>query len=141
MERVWEDAQNTAIYLKATAQEQLASATVGNVQSSVILAFEAVLRGVRDQLNDAAAVPGIAAYVGSLPNTPQGYNVATEFTALRTQILATIDWIRTNFPKDSTNTFLAARSWAADGPVDRLFSAAQLATYRTQLSALITAAG
>ena len=102
-----------------------------------MLFFEKDLRAFRDRFDVISAVPGIATYVGSLANTPQGYNVATEFSAMRTQIQATIDWIRTNYPRDSTNTYLLERQWAAEGLTERTFSTALLATFRTQLDSLI----
>src|SRR4051812_21681277 len=101
--RVWEDVQNTAIYLSAAAREQSNAAASGNVSSTFILSFEARLRGFRDQLDQAAAVPNIAAYVNTLPDKPVGYDVIAQFSAMRTQIVATVTWIQANFPRDPTN--------------------------------------
>lgn len=139
--RVWEDVQNVAIFLRAAAQDQRVSSAAGNVSSSSILSFEARLRGFRQQLDDAAAVPNIATYVNSLPDKPVGYDVNTEFNNLRGQLVATVAWIQNNFPRDTTNTYMLAKSWGADGPVDRLFTVSDLAAYRVQLDALLAACG
>jgi hypothetical protein len=143
LERAWEDVSNAAIDLRADATAQRNAAQAGNVQSTFILGFESRLRGKRAQIVDLAATPNLAAYVTGLPNTPAGYNVANEYTAMLGQIDATIGWIRTNFPKDASG-YLLERKFNADqtqGLNDRVFSAAELSGYVTQLNALLAALG
>jgi hypothetical protein len=141
LSQAWEDAQNIARAMSAGAAAQKDASLTGPVAGSRILSFERELRGYRDRLDAISTLSGIAAYVSGLPNTPAGYNVTTEFNNMRTQLLAVIQWIRDNFPKDATNTYLLERSWGADGPVERTFTTAQLANYRTQLDALVVAIG
>lgn len=133
----WEQAQEAARQLRSAAQALKAASLAGPVASSTVLYFERDLRAFRDRFDVIGALPGIAAYVSGLPNTPQGYDVATEFNAMRTQIQATIDWIRANYPRDSTSTYLMERQWAADGLTERTFTTAALASFRTQLDALL----
>lgn len=138
--QAWENAQNIGVQIKAGAQSIRAESVAGPVSASRILNYERELRSFRARLEEIAAMPGLAAHVTALANTPQGYNVATEYTALRTQIDATTTWIRTNFPKDA-NGYLLERTLSAEGPVERTFTTAQLAAFRTQLDALIAAIG
>lgn len=139
LSQAWEAAQNFARQLKGGAQAQRAAAVAGNVPATRILHFQRELRMYRDQLDAIAALPGIAAYVGTLADTPSGYNVSTEFAAMKTQIVATYTWIQNNFP--ASNGYLLERTWGADGPVDRIFSVADLTGYVTQLDALLASLG
>jgi hypothetical protein len=141
LSQAWQDAQNLSISLESIAQAQKDLSLAGPVVGSVILDFEKQLRSFRDRFDVIAALSGIAAYVAAQPDTPAGYDVAAQFSAMRTQIVATITWIRNNFPRDSTNTYMLERSWGADGPVERTFTTAQLAPYRTQLDALLASIG
>lgn len=140
LSQAWEDAQNLARACKSATQQQRAAAVAGGVPASRLLHFERELRSVRDRLATIAALPGLAAYVTSQPDTPAGYVVSTEYTALRAQLVATIDWMRANFPKDAGG-YLLERQWAADGPSERTFTSAQLSGYVTQLDALLAALG
>ena len=139
--QAWNDAQEIARQMKASAQSQRTASLAGPLSSTRILNFEGQIRDWRDRLDVIAALPQIGAYVSGLADTPQGYNVATEFAAMRSAIVATIDWIRTNYPRDTTNTYLLERQWSAGGLVERTFTTAALANYRTQLDALIAAIG
>jgi hypothetical protein len=141
LSQAWQDAQNLSISLESLTQQQKDVSLAGPVVGSFVLNFEAMLRMHRDRFDVIAAMSGIAAYVAAQPDTPAGYDVAAQFSAMRAQIVATINWIRNNFPKDSTNTFLLERSWGADGPVERTFASATLAPYRTQLDALLASIG
>lgn len=141
LSQAWESAQEIARNMKTATLNQKNTTVAGSVNGSFVLNFERELRSYRDRLDAIAALPGIGNYVTSLPDTPPGYVVANEFSAMRTQLQATIDWIRANFPRDSTNTFLSERSWAAEGLTERTFTPAQLVNYRTQLDALLAAIG
>jgi hypothetical protein len=141
LSRAWEQAQEIARNMRTAALNQKNTTLAGPVAGSFVLNFERELRSYRDRLDAIAALPGIGAYVSGLTDTPAGYTVTTEFNAMRAQVQATIDWTRNNFPRDSTNTFLAERSWAAEGLTERTFTTAQLAGYRTQLDALLATLG
>lgn len=142
LSQAWEDAQNIARAMQAGAQAQKDASLAGPVAASRIVHFDRELRMYQARLDAIAALAGIAAYVNSLPNTPVGYDVVAEFNAMKAQVLATIDWIRTNFPKDASG-YLLAEQWGANRTdvVERTFSTASLAAYRTQLDALIAAIG
>lgn len=141
LSQAWEDAQTIARQLKAGAQALQAEAVAGAVVGSRILHFEREVRSYRDRLSALAALPGIAAYVATLPNTPAGYDVSARFAAMQTEIEATITWVRTNFP--ASGGYLQERTWGADGPVERTFTPAALsaAGLGAQLDALIAAIG
>jgi hypothetical protein len=139
--QAWAEAQGIAVSIENIAQSQINASLAGPVVGSQILNFDATLRVYRTRLDAIAAMPGIAAYVTALANTPQGYDVSAQFAAMRAQIVGTSNWIQANFPRDSTNTYMLERSWGADGPVERSFSTTDLASYRTQLNALIASIG
>lgn len=138
----WQLAQDTARQIKATSQAQRASSNAG-MTLAAIATFEGQLRAYRTRLLQIAALPGLAAYVGALADTPGGYNVANEFNAMVSAIEGTITWIRTNSPKDA-NGFILAQQWALDmnsSLIDRSFTGAELAGYRAVLDTLLAALG
>lgn len=139
----WENAQNIGRQLKAGAESLKAATAAGPVPRSRVLSYEREIRSFRDRLVAIAAVSGMAAYVEGLPNTPANYDAAAEFTAMRTQIDATITWIRNNFPTNGTPPAgtLLERTWGAEGPTELTFTTAQTAGLRTQLDTLIAAIG
>lgn len=139
----WEGAQDIARQLKIGAQALRAETAAGAVPRSRVLAYEREIRSHRDRLIAISTMPGMGAYVSGLADTPQGYNVATEFTALRDEINDTIAWIRANFPTSTAPApgTLLERTWGAEGPTELTFTTAQTAGLRTQLDALLAVLG
>lgn len=83
-------------------------------------------------LNDYATAD-LPVYTGSL---------TTDMTAVINAAQACIDWVRTNFPKDSTDVFVLAESINLDGTrTSRQFTPIQTAGYRTAIQALIATIG
>lgn len=135
---VLERACRVALSMKAQAQRARDRMAVGNVPSSTILDMDIVLRGFKTELQDAAATPGIVDYAqGQLGDGT--LDVAAEFSAMIAGIDDTVAWIRASFPVGSGQAagYLLARTWGADGPVDRQFTPTQTEGLRTQLDALI----
>lgn len=138
----WQSAQDTARQIRASATAQKATSAAGMTLAAIAL-FEGQLRAYRTRLLQIAGLPGIATYVGTLADTPNGYNVSTEFNTMVSAIVDTINWIRTNTPKDG-NGYILAQQWAPDlnsSLVDRSFTGAELTGYRTVLDALIASVG
>lgn len=92
------------------------------------------LKSDRARLEVLRVAPGLGAYAQSQKNNAS-LNIATEFTAVLNAIDGVTAWITTNFPVSST--FLLAQTLGANGPVDRLFTTAATAGFRTALDSLI----
>lgn len=132
----WQGARGVAGLIKTQAQTLKTQSLAGNLSSSTILDFATVIADAKVRLNIYAAVPGLAAYAQAQVND-NTLDVASSFTSMVTQLDALRDWIITNFPKDGS-LFLLAKQFDANGrTTDRQFSTATLATFRTQLDALI----
>lgn len=131
----WETARAVAGTIKLQTQSLRTQSAQGNVGASQILNHLTFLADQKVRLQAIAALPGIAAYAQEQVNDPT-LNVATEFNAMVAAMDGVRDWVIANFP--ASGGFLQAQSFQADGrTVDRQFSTATLATYRTQLDALI----
>lgn len=143
LSQAWADAQDIARQLKFAAQSLKTETAAGPVPRSRVLGYERELRSFRDRLITLSGIPGIAAWVGDLPNTPVDYDVAVEFNAMVTEINDTITWIRNNFPTTGTPPAgtLLERTWGAEGPTELTFTTAQTAGLRTQLDALLAVLG
>lgn len=134
LDDAWRNATNTAAAIKQRAQAIVTQSAAGNVGASQIMDMLVFFADAKVILQTSAAVPGIAAYAQTQSGNA---NIAAEFSAMTTQLDATRDWVINNFPKDGSG-FLLERTLAADGRwVDRQFSAATLAPFRTVLNALI----
>jgi hypothetical protein len=136
LSNAWDGARQFAGQLKTAAQTLKAASVAGPVSASDVLRFQLQLADAKAQFAIYAAVPGLSAYAQNQVNDPS-LNVADSFSAMTAQIDACRNWIVTNFPKDG-NGFLLAQTFDVNGrPSDRTFSTATLATFRTQLDALI----
>jgi len=132
----WEKATQTASMIKQRAQAVRAASAAGSIGASQILDMLVLFAQCKTTLTAAAAVPGVAAYAQEQVNNP-ALDVAGAFSAMVTQLDATRDWVTTNFPKDGSG-YLLDRTLGEDGRwIDRQFSSATLATFRTVLDALI----
>jgi hypothetical protein len=120
---------------KASAQGMLTTLQAGNVNSVWVFSLLDQLNGFISAMNGWKAIAGLDAYA-----TAQGYtgSISTDATACVTAAQACINWIVTNFPKDSTNTFILDFTLNADGSrTPRSFTPAQTAGLQTAISAFI----
>lgn len=132
----WEGARSTAGLVKLLSQNLKALSLAGNVPSSNIKNYLTELSQAKTILVRYGAVPGLAAYAQAQVND-NTLDVSASFTAMINAIDACGSWVLTNFPKDASG-YLLAEQWNANGTtVDRLFSTATLANFRTQLDGLI----
>lgn len=127
--------------LKSQAQDAVAQTLAGPVDTAWIFNALDVMRAAYFNFERFKGVSGLNAYAtAQVPN--YAGTMTSDIAATQAAILACVDWIVTNFPKDSTNTYLLAQSLAADGTrTMRSFSTAQTAGLRTQLQALIATIG
>ena len=92
-------------------------------------------------LDVLAATPGIAAYAQAQMNDST-YDISTEYTNMRTALLAVRDGVVTNFPKDATTGFLMYQTQNADGSISqRTFTAAQLSGIVTLINSALSTIG
>jgi hypothetical protein len=131
----WEGSRQVAGAIKTHAQTLRAQSLAGPVSSSSLLGFLVAVAEAKTRLNVYSAVPGLAAYAQEQVDDPT-LNIAAEFGALVDALDDIRDWGIANFP--ASGGYLLAVQFTADGrTTDRQFSTAALATFRTQLDALI----
>lgn len=137
LSQAWTVARVTAGRIKNRAQTLSVQAAAGSISSSAILDFATGLADARFLLLKASQTGGIGAYAQAQMND-NTLSVATEFTTMMAALDDAIAWVVTNFPKDASG-FLLARQFQAGNTgrtVDRQFTPAQTATFRTVLDAL-----
>jgi len=124
-----------AVFVKQSAQVA-AQLLTGTVTANQVFQIVDNLRSPLQIFAQVAAIPGIAAYAQAQFNDAT-YDVATEFTNMVNTINAVVNWVVTNFPKD-TGGFAQAYTLAADGsrtPVT--FTPAQTAGLTAAINAVI----
>ncbi len=121
--------------VKQRTQGLLNASNAGPVDGAEIVNYLRDLVVAKTRLAARASTPGIAAYAQSQYNDAN-LDIVAEYNTMFSAINNTIDWIRTNFPKDASG-YLLYEQINTDGSVlYRSFSPAQLSTFRTQLTAL-----
>lgn len=128
----WEGVTNSATIIKRTASDMAAAA---DVTRKKVLDYQNSLADNLAILDAYSATPGLLAYAQNELNNAT-IVLATEFTTMRTQIVATQDWIVANFPKDASNN-LAVYSFDVNKRyADINLTAGQLTAFKTQLNIL-----
>lgn len=128
----WSHARQTATAIKNRADLMVNSASVTRMQ---VLIYLNSLADALAALAIDAAMPGLAAYAQEQQANP-ALNIATEYAAMRTQIIATQDWIVANFPKDASSIAAVYSFDANKRYADVNLTAGQLTAFKTQLAAL-----
>lgn len=144
--RDWvKDIDRIAIALKGVAEQQKALSLAGTLNIDIIRRFFDQLVQTNIFFTQAAAVSGIGAYINS-EKQGQVANAVTEFQAMQTQVVATLDWLRANVPSGVFQTVsyklgfvFPAGNVTPSTPIT--FTAALTAGYRTVLDALIATVG
>ncbi len=140
-----QEVDEKAALLKSVAQQQHSLSDAGQLNMDAVRRFFDLLVSVNVFFISAGNVTGIAAYVTSEKQNQVADPVA-EFTAMRSAIVSTLDWLRTNVPGGDfggTNYKLGFTFPAGNvnqcAPLN--FTAGQTSVYRTQLTALIATIG
>jgi len=110
----------------------------GSVFARLIVNYVDMLAAVRARLAALSATPGLAAYARAQFDD-ESFDISTEYTAMLSQIDATITWVGTNIPKDAGNRWLAVEELVGGVLTARSLTSANTATLRTQLNLLIAA--
>jgi hypothetical protein len=127
--------------IKGQGQTIVATLAASSVTTDYVFWLLDQLRNVINSLNQVKDTVGLNAYAtAQLP----GYagTMVNDIGATTAACQACIDWVVTNFPKDSTALFLLAETLNADGSrTPRSFTPAQTAGLRTALTSLIATIG
>lgn len=133
---------------------QLANATANRLRGQVLqlrnasesasVSRAAILNLMRlidegiDRWAQVAAIPGIVDYARA-QFANQSIDVAAEFTTMRNAAIALRDWIDANFPRHADGSVAVFEQSAGTDflPVDKTFTSAQLATFRTNADTFI----
>jgi len=130
-------AENEAIRVKAFATGARNALIAGNVSANAVIQIMTNIKSTIEVWDTVSSLPGIVQYARDQYDN-QAYDVAVEFTAMRTQAVAVRDWIITNFP--SSGGFIQKDTLEADGGITvRQFTPAQTAGLQTALADLIAA--
>lgn len=133
--------QVTAQSVKAQGGNALISLQTTNVSTNFVFQFLDQVAGLISAMNAWVNTPGLNAYATA--NLP-GYagTLTSDITTAINAAQACIDWVVTNFPKDSTNTFILAESLNASGSrTPRTFTPAQTAGLQTLLQNFLATIG
>lgn len=133
--------QSNAQSVKAQAQNALATLQSSNVSTNFVFLFLDQMGGLINTLNSWSSVSGLNAFAtANLPG--YGGTLTTEIAAVISAAQACIGWVVTNFPKDSTQTYILAETLNSDGTrTQRVFTPAQTAGLQTLLQAFIASIG
>lgn len=100
-------------------------------------AYIGSLKTMLNKMQTLTAVPGLASFAKAQESDPT-YEPATEYAAVVAAADAVISWVYNNLPKDANGYELTyTRDLATGAKIPRVFTPAQTATFRTQLSNLL----
>lgn len=131
--KAWNQVTSTATALK---QHSVYLNNAASITRMVILNFGNTIADALERLDQYSAASGLEAYAKNELHDVT-LNIAAEYTAMRTQIVALQDWIVTNFPKDTSGNLVVYYFDAGKRYVDIELTSAQLSAFKTQLKALI----
>ncbi len=130
----YEHAKRIALQTQRFCDWQASQFASGGTSQDILSCAEK-LRYYKQELQNCASVPGIAAYVRAQEDDDT-YDVVAEFTALIAAIDAAIAEIVNTFPKD-TGDYLLAQKINADGSLSqRNFNAGSVNSLRSLLAAI-----
>jgi hypothetical protein len=122
--------------VKAQALRVKADSIAGPISAYTIIQLCGLLADRRDAMASLASTPGINAYAQGEYASPT-LDIVSAYNEMVAQIDATRSWITTNFPKSGTGELLSQKFDGNGRIVYNTFSTATLATFRTQIDALI----
>lgn len=132
LSKIRQQAAATKTYLQAQRGLMVAPTVSAAVPRSVISHLATVI----PMLTTLAATPGLVTYARAQLND-NTYDIATEFTAMRTRMVSVLDNLVAMFPKDG-NGFVLYETLDADGVFTvRTFTSAQVAPAVALLDTLI----
>lgn len=133
LRRAWEGITSQSTRIKRIANELIAAS---NITRKNILDYANSLTESLATLDGYVTTPGLLAYAQNELNDAT-INLSAEFTTMRTQIVATQDWIVANFPKDAAGNLAVYAFDANKRYTDINLTSGQLTAFKTQLNALV----
>lgn len=133
-----QEAQQLWTGIKSWAANRKATMAAGNVTADYVLDVHRHAVDVDGRLATYATVPGIVQYAKDQYDN-QAYDIAADFTALRSAIQAVRDEVETAIPKDTPTPYLLTHQFTANVLTPRTFSSANTATLQTLLQAVVDA--
>ena len=110
------------------------SSAAGPITATSVIRYCEALAALKAQLASLAATPNLGAYA---QQQYPGLNLAAEYSTMAAQIDVTVAWVVANFPKAPGGQALEGALDASGNFVPATFTTAALATFRTQIDALI----
>ncbi len=130
--------QNEAIRLKSFATQTRNALIAGPVSANAVIQIMSNVKSSIEVFDVVSALPGMASYARDQEDD-QSYNVVSEFNTMRSEAVATRDWVITNFPKSAGN-FIEKDTLETDGAITvRQFTPAQTTGLQIALADLIAA--
>lgn len=135
LQQAWTTVGQIAASVKLAVNNTISQANAGTLDGQQILVLAAWLNSQNTQLTALAATAGLETYAQSQINNPS-FDIAGSFATMQAAIAATSQWIAANFPKDSQGYAQFATLDASANTTYTVFTAAALAGFITQLTAL-----
>jgi hypothetical protein len=131
--KAWGQVTGTAAYIKQSAIDLSGASSISRME---VLRFGNLLADALARLEQYAATPGLADYATNELNDPS-IDITAEYVTMRTEIVATQDWIVSNFPRDTSNNLVVFSFDVSKKFTDITLTAPQLTAFMSRLTALI----
>lgn len=133
--------QNNAAQAKEKASGAVSLMAAGSVNTAYVFTILDSLNGLISNLNSVKNTAGLDTYATTqMPN--YAGTLTTDINATIAAAQACVDWVVTNFPKDTTGTWLLGYSLNSDGSrTMRNFTSVQTTGLRTALNNLLATIG
>lgn len=132
----WDAIKSAAGSIKDRALLIINASSVSRVQALNMANVLADNLAVLDAKTANASTNGLLAYARAQDNDPS-IDIQTDYTTMRAQIVATQDWLVTNFPQTTGEIRLYTFDATTKKPIDIALTSGQLTSFKTQLNALV----
>lgn len=133
LRQAWDGVTYSAANIKRMANSHINMGAITRLQ---VLMVSDLLADCLIALDSYTVVQGLLAYArNELNNTT--IDLATEYTIMRVQIVATQDWIVANFPKDAAGNLAVYAFNTSKKHINIDLTSEQLTAFKAQLSALV----
>ena len=129
----WDGVTERATRIKQTAS---ALSSAPSITRKSVLDYANSLADSLAVLDTYVSVPGLLAYARNELND-QTIDLVAAFTAMRTQLVATQDWIVANFPRDAADNLSVYAFDANKRFTDVNLTSGQLSAFKSQLNLII----
>ena len=133
LRRAWDGITSAATRIKRIANEYIAMSSITRL---AVLEYARTLAESLAILDSNTATAGLLAYAQNELNDAT-INLSAEYTAMRTQIVATQDWIVANFPKDAVGNLVVYVFDSNKKYINVALTSGQLTACKAQLNSLV----